>query len=168
MEKSVTVILAIGLAISLGYIVYQYGYTKGAEDIQSKWAEDRAATEAANLRLSIECAKQEENHRITQEGITNELAKARKEHEAVLSNQRIDFEHRLLQSARRAEVYQHQADSDASERRDLANHAARLDRALEEGRGLVLELSATLGLRERQLKQLGDQIRNDRQLFADK
>lgn len=48
---------------------------------------------------------------------------------------------------------------------NLASHAARLDRSLEEGRRMVAELSATLRQRDDQLRAVSKQLENDRSLF---
>lgn len=167
LRKLLPYLLATAVTLGLGYALYQRGYDRGSRDVRSEWDQDKAATKAAHDALTLTYAKREESQRLEQEKIADELAQARKQHEAALSNQRINFEQRLLQSSRRAEVYQRQAEAGATARRDLASHAARLDRALEEGRGLVEELGAALRLRDHQLKLLGDQIRNDRRLFAD-
>ena len=165
-KKLLPYFLITGVILATGFAVYRFGYKNGSRDVHLEWDQDKTAARTAYDALVAQMAELEEVHRIEQEGTANELAQVRKDHEMVLSNQRIDFNRRLLQSASRADVYQRQAEAGAAACRDLAGHAARLDRTLEEGRGLVLELSATLGLREHQLKQLGAQLLNDRQLFT--
>ena len=156
-----------GVILAAGYAIYKFGYKNGSQDVQLAWNQDRAAIEASHNAFAAEMIELAEACRAKQESIANELVQARKEHEVAIAGQRADYDRRLLQSARRADMYQRQAEAGAIACRDLASHAARLDRALEEGRGLVLELSTTLGLREYQLKQLGAQLLSDRQLFTD-
>jgi hypothetical protein len=142
------------LLVFISVLSYQFGYVKGSQAIQ---AEIKNAYDAM--------AVQEVEHQKKQKEIADALAQVRTEHETTLASQRAVFDQRLLQSDRRAQVYQRQAQAGAAAQRDLASHAAQLDRALEEGRDLVRELGSTLGLRDHQLKLLGDQIRADRQLL---
>lgn len=154
------VLLIIGSL--LGYAIYRHGYTNGANKIKVQWQQEQAEVQNAFTGLLIKTAKLGEAHRLEQEKITNELQKLRETHVSDLAQQRSAYEQRLLQSSRRAAVYERQAQAGEDSRRDLASHAAELDRTLEEGRELVKELGTTLRLREDQLKLLGEQMLNDR------
>lgn len=150
-----------------GYFSYKTGYDLGSQEVRLEWEEDKAAARAAYDKLMDEFAKREAIHQAENERIAHELAEAQRLHDLALADQRAAFQRRLLLSEDRAAVYRRQAEAGAASCRDLASHAARLDRALEEGRGLVRELGSTLGLRDQQLKQLAGQIRADRQLLGE-
>lgn len=170
MAESATriVLLSLIMALIVGGL-YWYGYSQGyaasSAAVQAHW-EQEAKAEAQHhaelvQKLTTDLAVQVQK----QEQVAHELAQLRQAHAAVLSARKSAHRQRLLQSARRAEVYRDQAEAGAASCGSLASHAAQLDRALEEGRGLVDELRETLGLRDRQVRLLGQQIENDRQFF---
>lgn len=72
---------------------------------------------------------------------------------------------RLLQSENRAQYYRKQAESCSSQSRDFAEYTAKLDRQLTEGIDLVRELTELVKLRDEQLKQVGKQLKMDRELI---
>lgn len=137
---------------------------EGAASVQVKWDEQVKEHNEAMDVLKKHYATAEEAHRTENRRISYELSEARRTHEVDLANARVDYERRLQSSSARSVVYQRQAEAGALECRDLASHASRLDSSLEEGRSLVRELRTTLGLRDRQVKALSDQINNDREL----
>lgn len=157
-------ILVLGVVATYAYIL---GHHQGSVLVQAQWDTDKIAYWATHDALLRQFAKQEAAHQEQQKQVADELALARKTHAAALVEQRATYEQRLLQSARRDQAYRKQAETGAAACRDLAGHAARLDRALEEGRGLVQELRGTLGLRDRQLMLLGEQILADRRLMTE-
>jgi len=166
LKKLLPSLLVVAVLLGLGYAVYRKGYNEGVQDVTLEWELDKAAQRAAHDALVAEYEKRETAHKAENARITHELAEVQKAHEVALAEQRSAYQHRLLLSSERAAVYQRQAEAGAAECRDLAGHAARLDRALEEGRHLVRELRGTLGLRDRQVIELGKQILNDRKLVA--
>jgi hypothetical protein len=154
--------LMLGGAFGYGY--YR-GHKAGTESVQAEWDADKLAARDAHDELVQQLAKQEAAHAQRQEQVAYELAQARESHDADLNALRRVYEQRLLQSTRRSQVYRDQAQAGSDSCSNLASHASELDRALEEGRGLVGELRETLGLRESQIVLLADQIRNDRKLL---
>lgn len=166
LKKVLPYVLAALAVVGLGVYVYSRGYGSGSDTVKLKWDEDRIKARAEYDSMVLESAKrvakQEESHKVEQERVAHELEEVRKQGEVAVAAVRDSYAQRLLQSDRRALVYQRQAEAGAAARGDLAGHAAELDRALEEGVGLVGELQATLGFREHQLILLGAQIRNDR------
>lgn len=165
MRKLLPYVLIVCVILGLGYATYRHGYNHGSQKVRLLWEQDKATAQVAHTTLLELLARKGEEHRRKQQEIADELAQVRQTHEDALAQQRSSYEQRLLQSIRRATLYQRQAQAGAIAQRDLADHAARLDRALEEGIRLVEELAGTLGLRERQLILFSDQIRNDRQLL---
>lgn len=139
----------------------------GRAEIQALWDADKAQHALAIAALKDEYASKEETHRTENRRISSELSQANLDHAKALAAAQLDYTQRLRNVEQRAAIYQRQAQGGAAERGDLADHASRLDASLEEGRSLVRELRETLGLRDRQIHSLSDQIRNDRALFED-
>lgn len=146
-------------------IVYSVGSSNGEAKVRAEWSAENdqriekiRELEAKNAELTTE------NARLTTK-ISKELEAHETAHKTALSEQRADYLNRLFHSEGRARVYREQAEGEQLERERLASHAAELDRALEEGRQLVRELRTTLGLRESQLRLLGEQILADRALL---
>lgn len=167
LRKVLPFLLALGVITGVGYAIYRHGYKTGSGDVLRKWDEDRARQEAAYAELLREYARAQADHQAETTRISDELAQIRQAHADALGRQRLAYEQRLRRSEGRAALYRDQAEAGAAGCRDLAGHAARLDRALEEGIGLVGELQETLGFRERQLRQLGEQIHADRKLLGE-
>lgn len=71
---------------------------------------------------------------------------------------------RLHESENRAQYYRKQAESCSSQSRDFAEYTAKLDKQLTEGINLVKELTELIRLRDEQLKQVGKQLKMDREL----
>ena len=145
--------------------IYSAGKSAGMEAVQKKWDEQVKLDKERIATLKEEIRSQEHEHQIETTRITDELAEAKQKHTEELAAQQRYFDSRLLNSDKRANYYQRQAQGSAAERNDLASHAAQLDRSLEEGRQLVRELGETLRLREQELISLGQQIKADRNLF---
>lgn len=162
-KKVLPYLLLTCVIVSTGWAAYHFGYTRGTTEVRLAWEQAKAETRAEHDALVLELSQQVETHRVEQERIAHELAKAREDADLAIAGVRLTYEQRVLQSTRRATLYQRQAQAGAVAQRNLASHAARLDRALEEGIGLVGELQATLGLREHQLTLLGQQILRDRE-----
>lgn len=157
-------------AVLLGFgawKLYDAGHDNGAAEVQALWDTDKAKYEKALADAKADYEKKEEAHRATNRKISNDLAQAKLDHANALADQRAEFDRRMRLSSQRAAVYQRQAESGAAGCSDLAEHTARLDASLEEGRQLVRELGSTLGLREQQLRSVGQQLLNDRALFTD-
>lgn len=157
---SSSILLLLVLSLS-GYAVYKHGYRDGFEDVQSEWRQREAV-------LATRVAEMEARHAVDQQEVADAAARIRKEHAAADAALRVESQQRLSASARRAEVYRTQATTSAATARDLAAHATRLDSALERGIDLVQRLQAALGLREDQLKLLGEQFQLDRALVSER
>ncbi|QYW02280.1 Rz-like spanin [Stenotrophomonas phage Philippe] len=143
------------------------GFREGANSVQAKWDDERKKQSDAILAVKAEFDKKEVIHREENRRLTDELVAANTKHQAELARLDSDLRLRLRNSSERASVYQRQAQAGAVEQRALAEHAARLDAALEEGRALEQEYRSTLGQRDATIKALSDQIFSDRKLIND-
>lgn len=155
----------MGVLILSWAFSYKAGWDKGTDHIQTKWDAERVATQLQIVQLKQEYSTYEEIHRETIRGITQELQDYKNKYQDELALIESEYADRVLSSEERANVYKRQSEAGAIERRNLADHAARLDRSLEEGRRLVRELRSTLRQREQELGILGSQIKADRQLL---
>lgn len=165
--KALASFIAILLAMSVCYLIGNIrGNTEGEERINARWSQEKQQYQEEILKLRTAYAEQEGLHRQETSRISEQLRKTEATHEEVLANLAARHVERLRISTQRAEVYQRQAEAGSAQCRDLASHTAELDRALEEGRGLVGELAATLRQRDAQLRLVGAQIANDRQILS--
>ena len=155
--SSVVVLVVI---LGAAYFVYQHGYKNGSQDKDTLWRQQEAV-------LLQRIREVEARHSEQQQELAREAQQVQKQHEAAVAAQRDVYEQRLSQSSRRAEVYRAQAEAGTASSRDLAAHAALLDRTLEEGRGLVQELRTGLGFCEDRVRLLGQQLIIDRQLATE-
>ena len=158
-------ILATLVIDSLIWWVSHTFYVAGQRDIQEQWDAERATYKKAMDTLRDQYATLEAKARIDNQRNSDELAEKEKSHAVALVELRREYDGRLLQSDKRASYYQRLAKGGAVEQANLASHAARLDRSLEEGRRMVAELSATLRQRDEQLRAVSTQLKNDRSLF---
>lgn len=168
MNSKVALLLA-GILAAAGYtaVVFHFGSNHGAAAVKVKW-------DAENKKRDIKSAEivkrnndlSAENDKLSGQ-ITLNLEKINEKYEQGLAAGRLEYAGRLRESTTRAGIYRKQAEGSASERDHLASHAAELDRALEEGRGLVRELWETVGLRDQQIQQLSKQIQADRALLSE-
>ena len=158
-------ILATLVIGSLIWWVSHTSYVAGQRDIQEQWDAERATYKKAMDTLRDQYATLEAKARIDNQRNSDELAEKEKTHAVALVELRREYDGRLLQSDKRASYYQRLAKGGAVEQANLASHAARLDRSLEEGRRMVAELSATLRQRDDQLRAVSKQLENDRSLF---
>lgn len=158
-------ILATLVIGSLIWWVSHTSYVAGQRDIQEQWDAERATYKKAMDILRDQYATLEAKARIDNQRNSDELAEKEKSHAVALVELRREYDGRLLQSNKRASYYQRLAKGGAVEQANLASHAARLDRSLEEGRRMVAELSATLRQRDDQLRAVSKQLENDRSLF---
>lgn len=146
--------------------VFNYGDTIGQAKVQARWDQHAKLQAQAVAQLQAELRNQEAQHRVASQRISDELVQAQSDYQAALVRHRAEFAQRLQHSESRARHYQRQARGDTAEQLALAEHAARLDRTLEEGRSLVRELREVVGQRERTIRTLSQQIHADRRLLT--
>jgi hypothetical protein len=154
-------LVVLGIVLGGGYTLYRHGYKVGFQDVQAEWRQREAL-------LVKRVAELEAQHTEKQKEVAHEAEILRKEHVADVASQRIVYEQRLSQSDRRAQVYRTQANACDASTRNLATHAANLDRSLEEGRGLVRELGSHLRFCENRVRLLGEVIKADRELMQER
>ena len=139
---------------------FLWGYSNGVDATYTKWVQVEQGYQAQVAELQ-EAKKEAEHQFKTKEGELNERIKQdQNAHDAAIAAATRDFTERLRKSEGRAKAYADMSQAGTIERAALADHAAKLDQSLEEGRHLVRELRETLGQREREIKTLGEHILN--------
>lgn len=150
----------------LSYVLtYQLGKKVSYEKVHNEWNIERKATKDRISEIEREYLKNENEYKDVIQKLSLELQGIQDSFNLELTRIHSDYSDRLLTSEERANIYKRQSEAGTSERRSLADHAARLDRSLEEGRRLVRELGATLRQRELEIGILRSQIQADRQLL---
>lgn len=157
-----TPILAVFL---LGWAVYSLGSSHGKQVIQTKWDHQKDVDAKAVAAEKTKIANQEALHNSKDKEISNELADLQATHDNAIAALRSQYADRLLDSTKRESIYRAKAEGTATERASLASYAAQLDRSLSQGISLVDEFQSTLEVRDGQIRALGAQILNDRQLI---
>lgn len=154
------------LVLCFTWFVYALGGDAGRARVTAEWERAKQDQLKQIHDLQAEIANRELRHRQETAAIADELRKTEATHEQDLAALRAEHADRLRASERRAAAYQRLAEDGPAACTRLAGHAARLDRALEEGRSLVVELGSTVEQRDSQLRLLGAQINTDRKLLG--
>ena len=165
-QSAIAGLIAIALFAGSTTYFYLHGKTVSASEVQSKWDKQNKLYDTAIAGLKDHYGMLEAANRTKTEELTHDLAEAQKNHDVAIANAQSDFDKRLLKSQARADYYKRMSEGGSLECRNLASHAAELDRSLEEGRLVVRELRETLGLRDKQLIALGDKLQADRKLLT--
>lgn len=157
-------LLVLGV-LCLGYAVYSVGHKHGSSKIQAKWDAERKGHEIAVVTLQKQINELENINRFENKRIDDVLSKANKEYAFALATLQSEYSVRLRLSEGRVSSYRRLSEGGTAEREYLANHAAKLDGTLEEGRSLVRELREAVGQRDKELNVLSEKIKNDQRLF---
>lgn len=165
-NKECLIIILAGAVIATGTYLYSKGYSSGSKYIQEKWDREKAETNRKMLELKIRYDVEKDNFEKEKNQELNELKARMEEQQHIIDALNDNFNDQLQQSEGRAAVYQRLASSTESERKRLANHAARLDKALTEGIRLVKELSGTIELRDEQLRFIGKYLKDTYELIG--
>ncbi len=139
------------------YFTYELGYKAGSDNVTNQYESQIKQYKARVKQQELLYAK--ENAKLKDEVIL-----VKRDYESKLAVLNHSFSNQLQKSNRRAEYYRRQA-SNSTKCRSLATHTAKLDRAVTEGINVVEELSMLVKLRDNQLRQVGKQIKQERQLI---
>lgn len=144
---------------------YLYGSHVGSSKVTRRWEAEK------NIRKGIEANQARVielnglKHSRESKLVNEELKDVKEKYAKAVSDLGSEHSSRMLLSRERANYYSKQAQAGTIEARGLADHAARLDTSLEEGRYLVVELRQSLLKREEELRLLGQQIKADRNVL---
>lgn len=156
--------LTAALAIFGG--LYHTGAEAGRTEVQAQFDAYKLAEAKQLEAVRAANASEELRHRQETAAIEDQLRKTEADHEATVLAIRADLSGRLHASEQRAAVYRRLSEAGPAERDLLASHTAELDRALEQGVGLVGELQAAVGQRDDELRAVGAKLISDRDLMG--
>lgn len=144
---------------------YFWGNDNGVNKTYSKWLEYERAYQQQVQELETALAKAEQQFNEKEVALNERIEENKAAHDAAIAAATRIFTERLRKSEGRAKTYADMSQAGSIERTALADHAAKLDQSLEEGRHLVRELRETLGQRDREIMSLGEYILNVHQLI---
>ena len=149
--NSILMLLFTGLGYLLGSTIVNNRYI----GIENEWKEEAA-------RIKEEYVTLTNIHVGDQLLLQNELLEQTREYEKDINNIRSDHAGRMLNSEKRNSILRERAETSSPECIPITLHATRLDRSLEEGRGLVREFSRTLRQRELEINKVSNLLIRDR------
>ena len=161
-NKTLVLLLVALLGSGIGYF---WGHNNGVNTTYSKWLEYERAYQQQVQELESALASAEQQFNEKEVALNERIEENKAAHDAAIAAATHTFTERLRKSESRAKAYADMSQAGAAERTALADHAAKLDRSLEEGRYLVRELRETLGQRDREIMLLGEHIQNVYQLI---
>lgn len=160
LNKLTSLFAIVGL---FGIILMQYSlitgsYNAGYDACQSKYREEL-------LKQQVENQQKEQAFNETISNLTVNLTETRIRYENTVNKLKSTHANELLKSEQRAELYKRYSEADKAKQRALAEHTARLDRSLTEGRELVKQLTETIRTRDAQLRALGVYFQENAMLY---
>ena len=160
LNKLTSLFSIVGL---FGIILMQYSlitgsYNAGYDACQSKYREEL-------LKQQVENQQKEQAFNETINNLTVNLTETRIRYENTVNKLKSTHANELLKSEQRAELYKRYSEADKAKQRALAEHTARLDRSLTEGRELVKQLTETIRIRDAQLRALGVYFQENAMLY---
>ena len=160
LNKLTSLFAIVGL---FGIILMQYSlitgsYNAGYDACQSKYREEL-------LKQQVENQQKEQAFNETINNLTANLTETRIRYENTVNKLKSTHANELLKSEQRAELYKRYSEADKAKQRALAEHTARLDRSLTEGRELVKQLTETIRTRDAQLRALGVYFQENAMLY---
>lgn len=160
LNKLTSLFAIVGL---FGIILMQYSlitgsYNAGYDACQSKYREEL-------LKQQVENQQKEQAFNETINNLTVNLTETRIRYENTVNKLKSIYANELLKSEQRAELYKRYSEADKAKQRALAEHTARLDRSLTEGRELVKQLTEAIRTRDAQLRALGVYFQENAMLY---
>ena len=155
-SKELTWIL-IGVT-TLG-VVASFSYSLGQKDVQAEWRKETIRIQSEMLKVEEVHKKTLQEYIVKNNNLQEEIINAKKNYEAKLRNINDEYSVRLSESEQRAKVYKRMSEQGKCQSTDLSDYTTKLDRSLTEGRQVVKLLRETLELRDSQLRQLGEQLK---------
>lgn len=165
-QKRIVRLIREIIIVAVGMIIIFLGGMKIGADIQSaKYTKEKMRIQEQTTELIQQYRAKVEEHAKRQLDLIQELNDAKQQHQTIVSNLRSEFSARMLESENRGKIYRNRAEAAGTECKALAEHAARLDRSLTEGRELVKEFRADLEQCRVAAHHFVDIIQNDRNHF---
>lgn len=158
--KKGLIALAIGSAVTFSlYATFKIGRDHGQQEVKLEFLAKEKALQNAVEKLQKDITKAEEFYKNVVRDLEGQIIDGKLKYEKSLLDINSKYTIRLQQSEIRSETYKRMSQAGTAESYALADHAAKLDRSLEEGRRLVREFRTTLGQRDAELTLVGIQLR---------
>ena len=158
-SPKMAIITATSIAlISTGYWVYNYVYEKGYNACNQQFDAYKQAQEAVIHNLETTYYEQEKKYQKQTEKLVVQISEAKESYNKKLLVIEHDYARKLHESEQRASVYKQMSRDTNNSCNSLADHSAKLDRSLTEGREVVRQLRAIIELRDSQLRDCGKQF----------
>lgn len=165
-QKRIVRLIREILVVAVGMIIIFLGGMKiGADRESTKYTKEKMKIQEQTAEFIQQYRKKVEEHAKRQLDLIQELNDAKQRHQTIVSNLRSEFSVRMLESENRGKIYRNRAETAGAECRALAEHTARLDQSLTEGRELVKEFRADLEQCKVAAYHFMDIIQNDRNHF---
>ena len=136
-----------------------FSYSLGQKVVQAEWREE-------TIKYQNEVLKIEEIHKKTLQeyidknnDLQKEIVDVKKDYEGKLHSINDEYSVRLSESEQRAKVYKRLSEQDKCQSSNLSDYTTQFDRSLTEGRQVVKLLRETIKLRDSQLRQIGEQLK---------
>lgn len=155
-----TIVVAVGMIF-----IFLCGIKVGADRESTKYSREKIRIYEQTAELIQQYRERVEEHSKIQANLLQELNNAKQKYEIHVTNLRNEFSDRMLESENRGKIYRKRAEVAGAECEALAEHTARLDRSLTEGRELVKEFRADLEQCRVAAHHFTDIIQNDRNHF---
>lgn len=149
--------ILIGVTV-LGAVA-SFSYSLGQKDVREEWQKETIKHQNEMLKVE-EIHKQALQEYIDKNNnLQREIVDVKKDYEAKLRNINDEYSVRLSESEQRAKVYKRMSEQGKCQSFDLSDYTTKLDRSLTEGRQVVKLLRETIELRDNQLRQIGEQLK---------
>lgn len=152
----------------LAVIIFFIGFGLGKSEEYAKYLQDELVWKDKISELNRVLKEKNDEHVVQQQKLLDDIILMRVNHEKDLLTLNDNHTLRLQQSEKRSEIYRKRAASSPDQCRQLAEHTARLDYSLEEGRGLVREFTAVVRQLEQDNKKVIEYLLNDREHLNDR
>ena len=135
-----------------------FSYSLGQKGVQAEWRKETIRIQSEMLKVEEVHKKALQEYIVKNNNLQKEIIDVKKDYEAKLRNND-EYSVRLSESEQRAKVYKRMSEQGKCQSSDLSDYTTRLDRSLTEGRQVVKLLRETLELRDNQLRQIGEQLK---------
>lgn len=143
-------------------LIYDFGY----DACNEKFISYKQTQIIKTLELENKYREQEKVYTEKTQSLVQQISESQESFTEQLNAIEQSYSNKLLESERRANLYKQMSSSSNNSSISLADYTARLDRTIVQGRQLVKELRATIELRDRQLKQCGEQLKLMEKAYA--
>lgn len=135
-----------------------YHYKTSLDALRLSYVEREAALLDTQLKYSKKVEELQLMVRNTEANILTAAASARRQYEEDFNTLNVEYTTRMHNSEERATYYRSLSEGSESKYNHLIDHTSRLDKHIEEGRQLVIELRNHIVVRDTQIAELHKQL----------